>query len=103
MDEIRNIDTVNEEQEENSKAKKKAAKENPWEIMKQIRLPNPKTEEAQSFYAAVNGRAYNIPYNQDVEVPLPIYECLRNSQALIAEAESKANAMKLKPGDNKYL
>ena len=97
MEEIKNTATVN------TAAKKKAAKENPWEIMKQIRLPNPKTEEAQSFYAAVNGRAYNIPYNKDVEVPLPIYECLRNSQALIAEAESKANAMKLKPGDNKYL
>lgn len=97
MDEIKNTATVN------TAAKKKAAAENPWEIMKRIRLPNPKTEEALSFYAAVNGRAYNIPYNQDVEVPLPIYECLRNSQALIAEAESKANAMKLKPGDNKYL
>lgn len=97
MDEIKNTATVN------TAAKKKAAAENTWEVMKQIRLPNPKTEEAQSFYAAVNGRAYNIPYNQDVEVPLPIYECLRNSQALIAEAESKANAMKLKPGDNKYL
>lgn len=97
MDEIKNTATVN------TAAKKRAAAENPWEIMKQIRLPNPKTEEAQSFYAAVNGRAYNIPYNKDVEVPLPIYECLRNSQALIAEAESKANAMKLKPGDNKYL
>lgn len=97
MEEIKNTATVN------TAAKKKAAAGNPWEVMKQIRLPNPKTEEAQSFYAAVNGRAYNIPYNQDVEVPLPIYECLRNSQALIAEAESKANAMKLKPGDNKYL
>ena len=97
MEEIKNTATVN------TAAKKRAAEEDPWEIMKQIRLPNPKTEEAQSFYAAVNGRAYNIPYNQDVEVPLPIYECLRNSQALIAEAESKANAMKLKPGDNKYL
>lgn len=97
MEEIKNTATVN------TAAKKKAAAEDPWEVMKRIRLPNPKTEEAQSFYAAVNGRAYNIPYNQDVEVPLPIYECLRNSQALIAEAESKANAMKLKPGDNKYL
>ena len=97
MEEIKNTATVN------TAAKKKAAAENQWEVMKKIRLPNPKTEEAQSFYAAVNGRAYNIPYNQDVEVPLPIYECLRNSQALIAEAESKANAMKLKPGDNKYL
>lgn len=77
--------------------------QDPWQVKKTIRLSKPSTQEAKSFYAAVNGRSFNVPYNKDVEVPMPIYEAIRNAQALQAEAEEKADAMKMRPGDEKYL
>ncbi len=78
-------------------------RQDPWKVKKEIFLSKPATREAKSFYVAVNGRSFNIPYNKNVEVPLPIFEALRNAQALQAVAEERAEAMKLKPEDMKYL
>lgn len=49
---------------------------NPWQVMKTIRLPRGRADEARSEYVGVNGKNYQVPCGKEVEVPLPIYEVL---------------------------
>lgn len=54
--------------------------EDPFKILKEIRLPRAPQGEPDTVYAAVNGRAWYVKRGVVDKVPLPIYEVLMNAQ-----------------------
>lgn len=52
----------------------KTVEEDPWKIMKSVRIPRGGKNEEKTFFISVNDHTFLIPKGQDVEVPLPIYE-----------------------------
>lgn len=63
---------------------------NAWQDMRTITLPRGQSQEQQFRFVCVNGRSYQVPKGKAVEVPLPIYQCLMESQAM-EEAAFQAN------------
>lgn len=69
---------------------KTEAAHDPWQEMRPITLPRGQSQEQQFRFVCVNGRSYQVPKGKAVEVPLPIYQCLLESQAA-EEAAFQAN------------
>lgn len=69
---------------------KSEAAHDPWKEMRTITLPRGQSQEQQFRFVCVNGRSYQVPKGKAVEVPLPIYQCLMESQAA-EEAAFQAN------------
>lgn len=62
----------------------------PWKEMRTITMPRGQSQEQQFRFVCVNGRSYQVPKGKAVEVPLPVYQCLLESQAA-EEAAFQAN------------
>lgn len=71
----------------------------PWKEIVKIKLPRVKGKEEYA-HVGVNGRFFQIQRGVSVDVPLPVYEVLQNSEDMEsqaaefeAEAAAKAQAM----------
>lgn len=62
----------------------------PWKEMRTITMPRGQSQEQQFRFVCVNGRSYQVPKGKAVEMPLPVYQCLLESQAA-EEAAFQAN------------
>lgn len=71
----------------------------PWKETVKIKLPRVKGKE-ECAHVGVNGRFFQIQRGVSVDVPMPVYEVLQNSEDMEskaaefeAEAAAKAQAM----------
>ena len=69
---------------------KKETTLNPWEQMETVYIPKMSRGEQPTHYVSVNDHAYFIPKGESVEVPKPIAEAIRNSQAQQKATEKEA-------------
>lgn len=65
---------------EDTVVQEEAIVQDPFTIMKEIRLPRAPQGEPDTVYAAVNGRGWYVKRGVVDKVPLPIYEVLINSE-----------------------
>lgn len=61
-----------------------------WEQTKAVLIPRGQATEEQNRFVCVNGRTYQVPRGQTVEVPLPVYEALENARSAEEEAFQRA-------------
>lgn len=61
--------------------KSEAVKETKKPEMVKIKLPRPENGESDTQFVGVNGKAYLIEKGKEVEVPLAVYEVLKQSEA----------------------
>lgn len=73
--------------------KQAAVEQDPWKIMKEVFLPKGGVNEQKSEFACVNGRSYTIPKGKTVQVPLPIWEAIRNARLQQEAAEEAAERL----------
>lgn len=66
--------------------------QDPFTIMKEIRLPRAPQGEPDTQYVAVNGRAWYVKKGVVDTVPLPIYEVLINSMKAEEEFDAFARS-----------
>lgn len=70
--------------------KTQETKVNPWEQMETVFIPKMSRGEQPTHYVSVNGHGYFVPKGENVEVPKPIAEAIRNSQAQQKQTEQEA-------------
>ena len=69
----------------------------PWKIMKIVVLPKAQHDEENFQFVGVNGRTFQVPKTgKPVEVPLPVYQVLINSEELKDEADEYRRKSALK-------
>lgn len=60
---------------ENAKTKTEAAKPyDPWKDMRHIYIPKMSRTEQSTLVMSVNEKTYFLPKEQDIEVPMPLWE-----------------------------
>lgn len=67
--------------------------EHAFEEKKQITLPRAGGTQQQSEFVCINGRTFQIPRGKTVDVPLPVYEVLRNAQKQMELAQSEEDRL----------
>ena len=89
---------MSKETEDQNEPEVQAVKD-PWKETVKIKLPRVKGKE-DCAHVGVNGRFFQIQRGVSVEVPMPVYEVLQNSEDMEsqaaefeAEAQAKADAM----------
>lgn len=53
---------------------------NPWLEKRKVLIPKYSRGEQETRLVSVNGKDYFVPKGREVEVPLPVYEVLANSE-----------------------
>lgn len=53
---------------------------NPWLEKRKVFIPKYSRGEQETRLVSVNGKDYFVPKGREVEVPLPVYEVLANSE-----------------------
>lgn len=53
---------------------------NPWQEKRKVFIPKYSRGEQETRLVSVNGRDYFVPKGREVDVPLPVYEVLMNSE-----------------------
>lgn len=53
---------------------------NPWLEKRNVLIPKYSRGEQETRLVSVNGKDYFVPKGREVEVPLPVYEVLANSE-----------------------
>ena len=81
-------------QTEAAQVQTEAAQPDPWREMRTVTLPRHGKNEQNFCFVAVNGRTFQVPRSGDpVQVPLPVYEALTNSDELRRYAADRKDAM----------
>ena len=62
----------------------------PWEQKETVFIPKMSRGEQPTQYVSVNGRGYFVPKGENVEVPMPIAEAIKNAQAQQKQTEKEA-------------
>lgn len=70
--------------------KAQETKVNPWEQMEKVFIPKMSRGEQPTHYVSVNGRGYFVPKGEEVEVPKPVAEVIKNAQAQQKKTEQEA-------------
>ncbi len=64
-----------------------------WKQMMPVTLHKDSGSDETTQFVCVNGRSYQVPKGKRVNVPLPVYEALREAQRAKAAAEARENKM----------
>ena len=51
-----------------------------WKETRTVFLPPAQSNEEKMQFVCVNGKRYQVPKGVEVDVPLPVYEALREAQ-----------------------
>lgn len=64
-----------------------------WKQMMPVILHQDSGNDETTQFVCVNGRSYQVPKGKRVNVPLPVYEALREAQRAKAAAEAREKKM----------
>lgn len=64
-----------------------------WKQMIPVTLQKDSGNDETTQFVCVNGRSYQVPIGKRVNVPLPVYEALREAQRAKAAAEAREKKM----------
>lgn len=64
--------------------------QNPWEDMRKVFIPKYSRSEQETRLVSINGRDFFVPKGQEVEVPAPVYEVLKNSENMRKQTQEDA-------------
>lgn len=57
-----------------------------WKETRTVLLPPAQSNEEKMQFVCVNGKRYQVPKGVEVDVPLPVYEALREVRRATADA-----------------
>lgn len=57
-----------------------------WKETRTVLLPPAQSNEEKMQFVCVNGKRYQVPKGVEVDVPLPVYEALREARRATADA-----------------
>ena len=70
----------------------KAAPYDPWQDMRHIYIPKMSRTEQNTLVMSVNERTYFLPKEQEIEVPMPLWEVAREMLDARKRMEQEARA-----------
>lgn len=66
--------------------------EDPWKVMVEVNIPRG-ADKGNDVWVCVNGRSWQIPKGQRVQVPAPVAEVLQNTDAMQQFAQEEKDRL----------